>query len=154
MTASNPSQDGAADERRPTMRRREGEPVPSSAEGEGPEAAGPWGWGGGFDRPAPWGVDEDSPLDEGSEPTAVTEGRRGERRAAPPAGAGPTEKAGRHGFGPVEPTRAREPGPRAAPDPAPHRRTFPEPVSTDPPDNSIERQTGGHTRGTSRRRGI
>ncbi|HEX6968446.1 MAG TPA: hypothetical protein VF174_06520 [Micromonosporaceae bacterium] len=126
------------------------EQAASSAEVGGPEEAGPWGWGGGFDRSVPWGVGDDSPMDEGSEPTAVQEGRRGERRAAPPAGEEPSGKLGRHGFGPVEPTRVGPAGPGGPPDPAPARRTFPDPFSSDPPDNPIERQTGMHTRGTNR----
>jgi hypothetical protein len=126
------------------------EQVASSAEVSGPEEAGLWGWGGGFDDPAPWGVAEDSPMDEGSEPTAVQEGRRGERRAEPPAGAEPSPTTGRHGFGPVEPTRVAEAGPGGPPDPAPARRTFPDPFSSDPADNSVERQTGMHTRGAAR----
>ncbi|HEX5594970.1 MAG TPA: hypothetical protein VFX61_02970 [Micromonosporaceae bacterium] len=153
MTASRPFSDGDEEEVGPFVRR--GKPVASAAEGSGPEDTEPWGWTGGINEPAPWGVSQDSPMDEGSEPTAVTEGRRGERRAGFPAP--PDEKAGRHGFGPVEPSRVREAGPGGPPDPAPHRRSFPEPVSTDPPDNSIERQAGSHTRGTrrnSRRRSI
>ena len=51
---------------------------------------------------APWGVEEDSPMDEGSEVTAVTEARRGERRAGKP----PEEPPERQGMlPPVEPTR-------------------------------------------------
>ncbi|MEK8106881.1 hypothetical protein NKG94_20325 [Micromonospora sp. M12] len=77
-----------------------------------PEAVQPWGTGDGFDADAPWGTDEDSPMDEGSEETAVPEGRRGERRAVPhrPVGSG-----GRHGFGSVEPTRTTMAGPGAHP---------------------------------------
>lgn len=127
------------------------EEVASSAEISGPEQAGPWGWGGGIDEPAPWGVGEDSPMNEGSEQTAVQEGRRGERRAG--LSAEPTPKAGRHGFGPVEPTRFVEAGPGAPPDPAPARRSFPDPVPSDIADNSLERQTGMRTRRTSRARG-
>ncbi|MET7963326.1 hypothetical protein ABZ356_03225 [Micromonospora zamorensis] len=89
-----------------------------------PEAAQPWGTSDGFDADAPWGTDEDSPMDEGSEETAVPEGRRGERRAGAPAG--PSDPAGRHGFGSVEPTRTTMAGPGAPPDPAPSGRTFPD----------------------------
>ncbi|MGW3889801.1 hypothetical protein ACWD69_14035 [Micromonospora chokoriensis] len=89
-----------------------------------PEAVKPWGTGDGFDADAPWGTDEDSPMDEGSEETAVPEGRRGERRAGAPAGR--RDPAGRHGFGSVEPTRTPMAGPGAPPDPAPSGRTFPD----------------------------
>ncbi|WP_328532474.1 hypothetical protein OG836_15660 [Micromonospora zamorensis] len=89
-----------------------------------PEAVKPWGTSDGFDADAPWGTDEDSPMDEGSEETAVPEGRRGERRAGAPAG--PSGPAGRHGFGSVEPTRTTMAGPGAPPDPAPSGRTFPD----------------------------
>ncbi|MFG3554427.1 hypothetical protein ACGGAQ_08565 [Micromonospora sp. NPDC047557] len=89
-----------------------------------PEAVKPWGTSDGFDADAPWGADDDSPMDEGSEETAVPEGQRGERRAGAPAGrSGP---AGRHGFGPVEPTRTTTAGPGAPPDPAPSGRSFPD----------------------------
>ena len=89
-----------------------------------PEAVQPWKADDGFDAEPPWGADEDSPLDEGSEETAVPEGRRGERRAGAPAGR--TDPAGRHGFGSVEPTRTTAAGPTAPPDPAPSGRSFPE----------------------------
>lgn len=89
-----------------------------------PEASQPWGTSDGFDADAPWGTDEDSPMDEGSEETAVPEGRRGERRAG--AQTGPSDPAGRHGFGSVEPTRTTMAGPGAPPDPAPSGRTFPD----------------------------
>ncbi|MFI5927612.1 hypothetical protein ACIA3K_16695 [Micromonospora sp. NPDC051543] len=89
-----------------------------------PEATNPWGTSDGFDADAPWGAGDDSPMDEGSEETAVPEGRRGERRAGAPDGqSGP---AGRHGFGSVEPTRTTVAGPGAPPDPAPSGRTFPD----------------------------
>ncbi|MET8085410.1 hypothetical protein [Micromonospora sp. NPDC005197] len=89
-----------------------------------PEAVKPWRADDGFDADAPWGADDDSPMDEGSEETAVPEGRRGERRAGAPAGrSGP---AGRHGFGSVEPTRTTTAGPGAPPDPAPSGRSFPD----------------------------
>ena len=118
--------------------------------GRGPEAAAPWGTTDGFDADPPWGADEDAPMDEGSEENAVPEGRRGERRAA---GAGPGgPKAGRHGFGPVEPTRTAEAGPGAPPDPAPSARTFPDDsAGGDLPDNSLEESTGMHPEGISRR---
>jgi hypothetical protein len=94
-----------------------------------PEALNPWGTGDGFDAEPPWGTDEDSPMDEGSEETAVPEGRRGDRRAGAPAGrSGP---AGRHGFGSVEPTRTPSAGPGAPPDPAPSRRPFPDDADVD-----------------------
>ncbi|KAB1924848.1 hypothetical protein F8280_12860, partial [Micromonospora noduli] len=76
-----------------------------------PEATKPWGTGDGFDADAPWGTADDSPMDEGSEETAVPEGRRGERRAGAPAGR--SDPAGRHGFGSVEPTRTTMAGPGA-----------------------------------------
>lgn len=116
-----------------------------AGEASGPEAEGRWGSPDGFDRPAPWGVSEDSPMDEGSEPTAVPPGRRGERRAAEPA------RPGRYGLGSVEPTRVPAAGPGAPPDPAPARRPFPAGTpADDPPDNPLERQTGMPTRGTRR----
>ncbi|MEU5784416.1 hypothetical protein [Micromonospora lupini] len=88
-----------------------------------PEAVKPWRTDD-FDADAPWGADDDSPMDEGSEETAVPEGRRGDRRAGAPAGrSGP---AGRHGFGSVEPTRTTMAGPGAPPDPAPSGRSFPD----------------------------
>ncbi|SIN41999.1 hypothetical protein [Micromonospora cremea] len=94
-----------------------------------PEAVEPWKTSDGFDAEPPWGADEDSPMDEGSEETAVPEGRRGERRAGAPAGrSGP---AGRHGFGSVEPTRTAAAGPGAPPDPAPSRRSFPDDADID-----------------------
>ncbi|MET8352333.1 MULTISPECIES: hypothetical protein [unclassified Micromonospora] len=94
-----------------------------------PEAVEPWKAEDGFDAEPPWGVDEHSPMDEGSEETAVPEGQRGDRRAGAPAGrSGP---AGRHGFGSVEPTRTTEAGPGAPPDPAPSRRSFPDDADID-----------------------
>lgn len=89
-----------------------------------PEAVQPWGTGDGFDADAPWGTDEDSPMNEGSEETAVPERRRGEWRAGAPTGR--SDPAGRHGFGSVEPTRTTMAGPGAPPDPAPSGRTFPD----------------------------
>ncbi|MET8308688.1 hypothetical protein [Micromonospora sp. NPDC005173] len=89
-----------------------------------PEAVEPWGTRDGFDAEPPWGTGEDSPMDEGSEETAVPEGQRGERRAGAPAGR--ANPAGRHGFGSVEPTRTPTAGPGAPPDPAPSGRTFPD----------------------------
>lgn len=72
---------------------------------------------------APWGVEEDSPLDEGSESTAVSESRRGERRAGRP----PEEPPERQGIlTTVEPTRTPEAGPGTAPEPSPPRRPFPD----------------------------
>lgn len=117
-------------------------------EGRGPEAAAPWGTTDGFDADPPWGAGEDDPMDEGSEENAVPEGRRGERRAA---GAGPGgPKAGRHGFGPVEPTRTAEAGPGAPPDPAPSGRTFPDDrADGDLGDNALEEATGMRPEGVS-----
>ena len=119
-------------------------------DGRGPESAAPWGTTDGFDADPPWGAGADSPMDEGSEETAVPDGRRGDRRAGEPTTAGPA--AGRHGFGPVEPTRATEAGPGAPPDPAPSRRTFPDDrAEGDLPDNALEEATGMHPEGVSRR---
>jgi hypothetical protein len=92
-----------------------------SVDASGPQSPAPWGSAGGIDREPPWGASEDSPLDEGSEPTAVPEGRRGERRAGRS-----TAVSGRHGFGSVEPTRVGEAGP-------------------------LERQTGMRPEGVARR---
>ncbi|MEU4477520.1 hypothetical protein AB0F68_05520 [Micromonospora sp. NPDC023966] len=119
-------------------------------EARGPESAAPWGTTDGFDADPPWGAGDDDPMDEGSEENAVPEGRRGERRAA---GAGPDgPKAGRHGFGSVEPTRATEAGPGAPPDPAPSRRTFPDDrADGDLGDNPLEDATGMRPEGVSRR---
>ncbi|WBB69922.1 hypothetical protein [Micromonospora sp. WMMD812] len=94
-----------------------------------PEVQVPWGTRDVYDTEPPFGVEEDSPMDEGSEETAVPEGRRGERRAG--AASGPSGPAGRHGFGPVEPSRRPEAGPGAPPDPAPSGRTFPDDVDVD-----------------------
>ncbi|SCL23638.1 hypothetical protein GA0070624_2773 [Micromonospora rhizosphaerae] len=116
----------------------------------GPESAAPWGTTDGFDADAPWGADQDSPMDEGSEDTAVPEGRRGERRAGAPVAE--RRPAGRHGFGSVEPTRMQEAGPGGAPDPAPARRSFPdEQVGEDLPDNALEEATGMRPERVSRR---
>lgn len=104
----------------------------------GPQAPGPWGWAGGFNRDAPWGAEQDSPMDEGSETTAVIEGRRGER-----SDAAPERRPGQRDLGPVEPTQTTEAGPGGAPDPAPSRRPFPDETTTgDLPDNALEEQTG------------
>jgi hypothetical protein len=117
-----------------------------AVDADGPQSAAPWGSAGGIDREPPWGVSEDSPMDEGSEPTAAPEGRRGERRAGPPSG------AGHLGLGPVEPTRVTEAGPGGAPDAAPGHRPFPDEVYRDDlPDNPLERQTGMRPEGVSRR---
>lgn len=76
----------------------------------------------------PWGVEEDSPMDEGSEVAAVDEARRGERRAARPR----EEPAARQGILPTaEPTRTGEAGPGTPPDPAPPHRSFPDVESVD-----------------------
>ncbi|MCI4065188.1 hypothetical protein MRQ36_22510 [Micromonospora sp. R77] len=120
------------------------------ADGRGPESVAPWGTTDGFDAGPPWGVGEDSPMDSGSEETAVSDGRRVDRRAGAPATPGPA--AGRHGFGPVEPTRTTEAGPGAPPDPAPARRSFPDDsAGGDLPDNALEEATGMHPEGVSRR---
>ncbi|MEV6815612.1 hypothetical protein [Micromonospora sp. NPDC051296] len=114
----------------------------------GPERVAPWGTTDGFDADPPWGAGDDSPMDEGSEATAVSEGRRGERRA----GETPTEHqpAGRHGFGSVEPTRTPAAGPGAPPDPAPSGRTFPDDeAGEDLPDNALEEATGMRPEGVS-----
>lgn len=114
-------------------------------ESRGPQAPGPWGTTGEIDRGAPWGVSEDSPMDEGSETTAVTEGRRGERRAA-----GPDEERGPE-LGPAEPTRTPEAGPGAPPDPAPAVRPFPdESEPADVGDNPVEEATGMRPEGAIR----
>jgi hypothetical protein len=77
---------------------------------------------------APWGVEEDSPMDQGSETAAVNEARRGERRAGGP----PEEPAERQGILPTaEPTRTGEAGPGTPPDPAPPHRSFPDVESPD-----------------------
>ncbi|MFK3979192.1 hypothetical protein ACI2K4_02310 [Micromonospora sp. NPDC050397] len=136
------------------------QPAKSTGTGEagqgGPESVGPWGTTRGLDQDAPWGVEEDSPLDEGSEPTAVSEGRRGERRAGPSSGGtkgGPGAAAGEDGIGTVEPTRYPEAGPGLAPD-APGRHPFPDESSTGSlADNPTEEQTGMRPEGVSRRDG-
>ncbi|MFJ6197859.1 hypothetical protein [Micromonospora sp. NPDC092111] len=117
--------------------------------GRGPQSAAPWGTTDGFDADPPWGAGADDPMDEGSEETAVPEGRRGERRAGAPAQDSPP--AGRHGFGPVEPTPTMPAGPGAPPDPAPARRSFPnDTAGGDLPDNAVEEATGMHPEGISR----
>ncbi|WDZ87790.1 hypothetical protein [Micromonospora cathayae] len=109
----------------------------------GPQQPGPWGTTGQYQGEPPWGAGEDSPMDEGSEDTAVPPGRRGERRAGEPTGE--SRPAGRHGFGPVEPGRPPVAGPGAPPDPAPARRTFPDDTAGgDLPDNALEEATGMH----------
>lgn len=129
--------------------------------GHGPESVEPWGTTGGTeDRDPPWGAGEDSPLDEGSEPTGLPPGRRAERRAgAPTAGeraggeeAGPwAPESGRHGFGTVEPSRVPEAGPGGPPDPAPSRRLYPEDTGLDDlGDNPLERETGMRPEGVAR----
>jgi hypothetical protein len=119
----------------------------------GPESVGPWGTVGELEAVEPhWGAPEESPMGEGSEPTAVPPGLLGERRAGPD-GRGRTGPAGRHGFGTAEPTRVPEAGPGGAPDPAPPRRPFPdEAASGDLPDNPLERQTGMRPEGVQRDR--
>ncbi|WP_433532315.1 hypothetical protein ACQPYA_09900 [Micromonospora sp. CA-263727] len=117
----------------------------------GPEGVAPWGTTDGFDADPPWGAGTDSPMDEGSEETAVPEGRRGERRAGEPTDRDADRPAGRHGFGSVEPTGTPAAGPGAPPDPAPSRRTFPDDVAgEDLPDNALEEATGMHPEGVSR----
>ncbi|MFC6016196.1 hypothetical protein ACFP2T_08305 [Plantactinospora solaniradicis] len=118
----------------------------------GPQSVQPWGTTGGTeDRDAPWGAAEDSPLDEGSEEAGLPPGRRGERRADD--GVPWSPESGRHGFGPVEPTRVPEAGPGAAPpDPAPARRPFPDDTALDElRNNPMEEQTGMHSEGVARR---
>ncbi|WP_341720135.1 hypothetical protein QQG74_10670 [Micromonospora sp. FIMYZ51] len=115
----------------------------------GPEQVTPWGTTDGFDADPPWGAGADSPMNEGSEESAVPEGRRGERRA----GEIPTEHrpAGRHGLGSVEPTVVPAAGPGAPPDPAPARRPFPDEVAgEDLPDNALEEATGMRPKGVTR----
>ncbi|GIJ81070.1 hypothetical protein SAMN05443287_101599 [Micromonospora phaseoli] len=116
----------------------------------GPENVAPWGTTDGFDADPPWGADEHSPMNEGSEETAVSEGRRGERRAGDAAaGDAANRPAGRHGFGSVEPTRTPAAGPGAPPDPAPSRRSFPDDeAGGDLPDNALEEATGMRPEGT------
>ncbi|SCL32270.1 hypothetical protein GA0074692_3272 [Micromonospora pallida] len=115
------------------------------AEQRGPERAGAWGTTGEYEGELPWGVGEDSPMDEGSETAAVPPGRRGERRAGEPTRGGRPGATGRHGFGSVEPSRHLEAGPGAPPDPAPSRRTFPDDrAGGDLPDNALEEATGMH----------
>ncbi|MEU5938224.1 hypothetical protein ABZ807_03390 [Micromonospora sp. NPDC047548] len=122
---------------------------PTRGAGRGPESAAPWGTTDGFDGDPPWGAGEDDPMGEGSEENAVPEGRRGERRAGAPGK--PSGRAGRHGFGSVEPTRATEAGPGAPPDPAPSGRTFPDDAAGgDLPDNALEEATGMHPEGVTR----
>lgn len=113
-------------------------------EGRGPESVDPWGTTRGIDQDPPWGLDEDSPKEEGSEPTAVSEGRRGERRAASSA------SAGGDGLGTMEPTPFHEAGPGLTPD-TPGRHSFPDESSTGAlADNSLEEQTGMRPEGASR----
>ncbi|MDG4798783.1 hypothetical protein [Micromonospora sp. WMMD1082] len=116
----------------------------------GPQDVAPWGTTDGVDADPPWGAGADSPMDEGDEETAVPEGRRGERRAGgAPGGDAADRPAGRHGFGPVEPTRTPVAGPGAPPDPAPSRRSFPNDAAGDDlPDNALEEATGMHTEGS------
>ncbi|MEU4717768.1 hypothetical protein AB0F73_29495 [Micromonospora purpureochromogenes] len=122
---------------------------PRRGAGRGPESAAPWGTTDGFDADPPWGAGKHDPMDEGSEETAVPEGRRGERRAGAPSG--PAGREGRHGFGSVEPTRYTDAGPGAPPDPAPSRRTFPDDTAGgDLPDNALEEATGMHPEGVTR----
>ncbi|MFG1888004.1 hypothetical protein ACGFIR_09045 [Micromonospora sp. NPDC049051] len=108
-----------------------------------PEATTAWVTRDGLDAEPPWGTGGHDPMDEGSEETAVPEGRRGERRAGEPAGAsGPT---GRHHFGPVEPTPTRPAGPGAPPDPAPARRSFPDAADVEPRTEDALRTRGRRT---------
>lgn len=120
--------------------------------GRGPQSVQPWGTTGGTaDRDAPWGAAEDSPLDEGSEEAGLTPARRGERRAGEqPVPWSP--ESGRHGFGPVEPSRIPEAGPGGAPpDPAPARRPIPDDTTLDDlRNNPLEEQTGMHSEGVAR----
>ncbi|MEN3608886.1 hypothetical protein AAH979_04990 [Plantactinospora sp. ZYX-F-223] len=129
--------------------------VPAALDGQnrGPQSVGPWGTTGGTeDRDAPWGAAEDSPLDEGSEEAGLPPARRGERRADAQPPQPWAQGAGKHGFGPVEPTRTPEAGPGGAPsDPAPGRRLFPDDTALDDlRNNPLEEQTGMHSEGVSR----
>ncbi|WP_320068598.1 hypothetical protein [Micromonospora sp. RTGN7] len=122
----------------------------TGGEARGPRSAAPTDTSEGFDADPPWGAGEDSPMNEGSEETAVPPGNLGDRRAGAPAS--PTPPEGRHGFGTVEKTPVTEAGPGAPPDPAPSRRTFPDDTAGgDLPDNSLEESTGMHPEGISRR---
>ncbi|NBE84499.1 hypothetical protein [Micromonospora rubida] len=122
----------------------------TGGEERGPGSAAPFGTSDGFDAGPPWGAGEDSPMDEGSEETAVPEGSLGDRRAGAPAE--PTPPAGRHGFGNVEERPVAEAGPGAPPDPAPSRRVFPnDSAGGDLPDNALEEATGMHPEGINRR---
>jgi hypothetical protein len=127
------------------MGKGEGAAQSSGHQTSGPQAPGPWGSAGGVDRGAPWGVSEDSPMDEGSETTAVTGGRLGERRAAE------RREGERPELGPAEPTRVPEAGPGGPPDPAPSRRAFPDEAElADVGDNPLEEQTGMRPEGVTR----
>ena len=119
-----------------------------AGETRGPESVAPWGTTRGIDQDAPWGLEEDSPKEEGSEPTAVAEGRRGERRAAQPA------SAGGDGLGTVEPTPVPRGGtgvdPRHA-GPAPvSRREFHRCPGRELPRRTDRHATGGRLTGPGR----
>jgi len=87
-----------------------GAPVPTDREGR-------------IDVNPPWGVGEDSPMDEGSEPVAAPEAQRGERRAAEDIEEG-DEMYGPN-LGPTEPIEVPEAGPGGPHEPSPPRRPFP-----------------------------
>lgn len=130
------------------------DPDAGLGQGRGPQSVRPWGTTGGTeDRDAPWGAAEDSPLGEGSEEAGLPPGRRGERRADEQSSTPWEPGSGRHGFGPVEPTRVPEPGPGATPpDPAPARRPIPDDTTLDDlRNNPLDEQTGMHSEGVTRR---
>ncbi|WP_250000867.1 hypothetical protein [Actinoplanes sp. M2I2] len=68
----------------------------------------------------PWGVGADSPMNEGSEPTAVGDGSIGERRAAEGAGSSKTDKPLAYDPDEEHQPQAGEQGgqPNLSPDPA------------------------------------
>lgn len=88
-----------------------GEPgAPVALDPEGPVDVNP-----------PWGVGEDSPMDEGSEPSAVPEGQRGERRAAEEE----SDETPGPDLGPTGPIETAEAGPGGPHEPSPRRTPFP-----------------------------
>ncbi|MCM0678649.1 hypothetical protein NCC78_28840 [Micromonospora phytophila] len=112
-----------------------------SGDRSSPETVEPWVTRDGFDADPPWGTGEHDPMDEGSEETAVPEGRRGDRRAAD-VRSDPAHPAGRHSIGSVEPSRIPEAGPGAPPDPAPSRRSFPDDADIGPRSEDALRTRG------------
>jgi len=87
-----------------------GAPVPTDLEGP-------------LDADPPWGVGEDSPMNEGSEPVAVPEGQRGERRAGEDADE--SDDVPGPDLGTTEPIEVPEAGPGGPHEPSPPRRPFP-----------------------------